>query len=121
MILKWNLETQGQALAEIASLVDEGKIKSITTRSLDLTVDGLRHAHERKRLFFLTTLFDVISFIHSNGGRWVDRKGRPRGSCTRCLPVINGSLVTCITVDVGHLYIMIENTINIVSPWSTNT
>ena len=72
MILKWNLETQGQALAEIASLVDEGKIKSITTRSLDLTVDGLRHAHERKRLFlshFLTASVDVVSFGHSNGGR----------------------------------------------------
>lgn len=45
MILSWNLESQGQALTKIATLIDEGKIKSITTKHLDLTLEGLKEAH----------------------------------------------------------------------------
>jgi NADPH:quinone reductase-like Zn-dependent oxidoreductase len=46
MALKFNLETQGKALASMAKLADEGKLKSITTKSLPLTVSGLREAHQ---------------------------------------------------------------------------
>ncbi|EIW83995.1 GroES-like protein [Coniophora puteana RWD-64-598 SS2] len=46
MAFKWNLASQGAALTEMAKLVDEGKIKSITSQSLDLTVAGLKQAHE---------------------------------------------------------------------------
>lgn len=48
MIMKWQLETQGQSLQKLASLIDDGKIKPITSQKLSLTVQGLRDAHARK-------------------------------------------------------------------------
>ncbi|KAF8998358.1 hypothetical protein BDQ17DRAFT_1428446 [Cyathus striatus] len=40
MALKWEIEYQGKALLDMARLFDEGKLKSITTKMLELTVQG---------------------------------------------------------------------------------
>ncbi|KAF8975947.1 GroES-like protein [Cyathus striatus] len=45
MALKWEMEYQGKALRDMAKLFDEGKLKSITTKTLELTVQGVRDAH----------------------------------------------------------------------------
>ena len=49
------LDLQAKALEEIARLYDNGLFKSIVTRRFDLTVDGLRKAHEGEKapLIFL--------------------------------------------------------------------
>jgi len=46
MALDWQLETQGKALAIMAQLMDEKKLKPITTKALDLTLAGLMEAHQ---------------------------------------------------------------------------
>ena len=61
------LETQGHALSKIALLVDEGKIKPITTQCLDLTIEGLRRAHECKQLVLLSILMMYFNVVMESG------------------------------------------------------
>ncbi|KAF8998366.1 GroES-like protein [Cyathus striatus] len=46
IICKWEMEYQGKALRDMAKMFDEGKLKSITSRTLELTVQGVRDAHQ---------------------------------------------------------------------------